>query len=156
MCKHLIREANKRLDNKPLTDLRFFLDLCRNHFPPYYTIPGIHTSKDTDVEEDQSTGDVVVIGVRGGALEQIQPQEARGDGPVPQSVEDVRAAGVGTDGPAEGQEVVPVRREEPADAAMGATMRDKDDAEDDETEPEEGQSDNRVSSDFALSPYAGI
>ncbi|KAJ7922612.1 hypothetical protein B0H13DRAFT_2317280 [Mycena leptocephala] len=27
MCKHLIREANSLLDNKPLTDLRIFLDL---------------------------------------------------------------------------------------------------------------------------------
>jgi hypothetical protein len=97
---------------------------------------------------------VVVIGVHG-ALEQIQPQETRGDGPAPQ-LDDVRAAGVGTDGPAEGQEVVAGRHEEPADAVMGAAMRDKDNTEDGETEPEEGQSDNHVSSNFALSPYAGI
>ncbi|KAF7344983.1 SWIM-type domain-containing protein [Mycena venus] len=65
MCKHLIREANKRLDNKPLADLRFFLDLRRNHFPPYYTIPGIHTSAHTDSDEDPQPKEVLVLGIRG-------------------------------------------------------------------------------------------
>ncbi|KAF7372301.1 SWIM-type domain-containing protein [Mycena venus] len=65
MCKHLIREANKRLDNKPLTDLRFFLDLRRNHFPPYYTIPGIHDSAHPDSDEDPQPKEVLVLGIRG-------------------------------------------------------------------------------------------
>ncbi|KAJ7460146.1 hypothetical protein FB451DRAFT_1045484, partial [Mycena latifolia] len=50
MCKHLIREANKLLDNRPLTELRFFLDLRRNHFPPYYSTvlfrPSVQVTRD--------------------------------------------------------------------------------------------------------------
>jgi hypothetical protein len=65
MCKHLIREANKCLDNKPLTDLRFFLELRRNHFPPHYSIPGIHTSAQPDGDEDPQPRQVLVLGIRG-------------------------------------------------------------------------------------------
>ncbi|KAJ7230419.1 hypothetical protein GGX14DRAFT_553899 [Mycena pura] len=65
MCKHLICEVDKRLDNRPLTDLRFFLDLRRNHFPPYYSIPGIHATAESDTEEDAQPKQVVVLGIRG-------------------------------------------------------------------------------------------
>ncbi|KAF7359857.1 SWIM-type domain-containing protein [Mycena venus] len=65
MCKHLIREANTLLDNKPLTDLRFFLNLRRNHFPPYYSIPGIHALEQPEGEEDSQPKEVLVLGVRG-------------------------------------------------------------------------------------------
>jgi hypothetical protein len=43
LCKHLVRIVNEKLGNTPLTDLRFFLNLRRRHYPPYYILPGIHT-----------------------------------------------------------------------------------------------------------------
>lgn len=42
MCKHLVRLANTRLSNSPLTSLAFFAALRRNHEPPYYHVEGIH------------------------------------------------------------------------------------------------------------------
>ncbi|SJL10785.1 uncharacterized protein ARMOST_14179 [Armillaria ostoyae] len=51
-----VREPNKKTSNAPLHNLRFFLDLRRNHYPPYYSIPGIH--RDTageDVENVETT-----------------------------------------------------------------------------------------------------
>ncbi|KAJ6628637.1 hypothetical protein B0H10DRAFT_1671379, partial [Mycena sp. CBHHK59/15] len=51
-----------------LTDLRFFLDLCRNHFPPYYSIPGIHTAAASYSEEEITPTEVLVLGVHGAAL----------------------------------------------------------------------------------------
>ncbi|KAJ7852598.1 hypothetical protein B0H13DRAFT_2359391 [Mycena leptocephala] len=68
MCKHLIREANKLLNNRPLTDLRFFLDLRRNHFPPYYSIPGIHTEAESTSGEEFEPKEVLVLGIRGAVL----------------------------------------------------------------------------------------
>ncbi|KAJ7462856.1 hypothetical protein FB451DRAFT_1494892 [Mycena latifolia] len=64
MCKHLIREANKLLDNRPLTKLRFFLDLRWNHFPPYYSIPGIHAATEPD-DADKAVPKVpIFLGIR--------------------------------------------------------------------------------------------
>ncbi|KAF7370832.1 SWIM-type domain-containing protein [Mycena sanguinolenta] len=75
MCKHLIREANKLLDNRPLTDLRFFLDLRRNHFPPYYTIPGIHTlAQPENDEESPQPSEVIVLGVRGSITPMVEEE----------------------------------------------------------------------------------
>lgn len=127
MCKHLIREANTLLDNRPLTDLRFFLDLRRNHFPPYYSIPGIHTTTRDD-GKNKSTKDVVVLGVRG-AIEQIQrPQEPedgvlRNDGDIePDAPDGVRVAGADgeRDDPPAAQGTGCLESEGPRDAAMGA------------------------------------
>ena len=50
------------LKNRPLTDLRFFLDLRRNHYPPYYSIPGIHEQESDDGEALDHR--VVVLGLR--------------------------------------------------------------------------------------------
>jgi hypothetical protein len=41
-CKHIVRQINQRLDNKPLTDLEFFAKLRRQHSPPFFRIEGIH------------------------------------------------------------------------------------------------------------------
>jgi hypothetical protein len=41
-CKHVVRQVNQRLDNKPLTDLEFFAKLHRQHSPPFFRIEGIH------------------------------------------------------------------------------------------------------------------
>jgi len=38
----LVRAANEALQDEPLTSLVFFHKLRRNHYPPYYSIPGIH------------------------------------------------------------------------------------------------------------------
>ena len=51
LCKHLVREANNKLSNKPLTDLKFFLNLRRHHYPPFYLIPGIHEPLDDNRKE---------------------------------------------------------------------------------------------------------
>lgn len=53
LCKHLVRAANTILDDKPLDSLVFFLDLRRNHYPPYYSMPGIHT--DATIPDDDTT-----------------------------------------------------------------------------------------------------
>ncbi|KAF8991913.1 hypothetical protein BDZ89DRAFT_1151299 [Hymenopellis radicata] len=55
LCKHLVREANRLTKNAPCKNYRFFLGLRRNHYPPYYTIPGIHdiTTNQEQDEEDQ-------------------------------------------------------------------------------------------------------
>jgi SWIM zinc finger len=42
LCKHLVHEANKMLDDNPLTSLSFFASLHCQHYSPYYTITGIH------------------------------------------------------------------------------------------------------------------
>ena len=63
-CKHLIRETNKRLNNRPLTDLKFFLHLRRNHTAPYYSIPGIHSMPDTPA--DTPMGPILLLGTREG------------------------------------------------------------------------------------------
>jgi hypothetical protein len=54
ICKHLVREVNKRLHNLPLNSLQFFIDLRRYHYPPFYHIPGIH---DTDNSNERGSGD---------------------------------------------------------------------------------------------------
>ncbi|KAJ7678816.1 hypothetical protein B0H17DRAFT_1139210 [Mycena rosella] len=51
ICKHLVREANKKLKDRPLTNLRFFLDMRRNHYPPYYSIPGVNASESEEDDE---------------------------------------------------------------------------------------------------------
>ncbi|KAJ6605666.1 hypothetical protein B0H10DRAFT_1957176 [Mycena sp. CBHHK59/15] len=45
-------------------DLRFFLDLRRSHFPPYYSIPGIHTSAQPNSDENPQPKEVLVLGIR--------------------------------------------------------------------------------------------
>jgi hypothetical protein len=55
-CKHLIREANKILDDAPLTSMEFFAKLSRQHYPPYYSIEGIHFEGDAE----DSGGDIKV------------------------------------------------------------------------------------------------
>lgn len=54
LCKHLVRLANEQLGHDPITNLRFFLDLRRQHYPPFYRIPGIHH----DIPEPPSNGDL--------------------------------------------------------------------------------------------------
>ncbi|KAJ7656928.1 hypothetical protein DFH06DRAFT_1328467 [Mycena polygramma] len=86
-------------DDKPLTDLRFFLDLHRNHFPPYYSIPGIHTDR-PDIDESTQPKEVLVLGIRGVASpareerhEERRELARREAGPGPVSV----ASGGGED-----------------------------------------------------------
>lgn len=43
LCKHLVREINEKTNNAPLNNLPFFRNLRRNHYPPYYIIPEVHT-----------------------------------------------------------------------------------------------------------------
>ncbi|KAF5346609.1 hypothetical protein D9757_014284 [Collybiopsis confluens] len=50
LCKHLVREVNRRTGNLPLNNLPFFHALRQNHFAPFYSIPGIHFK--TEQEEN--------------------------------------------------------------------------------------------------------
>ena len=52
LCKHLVRMANARLKDSPRTDLAFFLHLRRNHYPPFYSIEGIHYDKESANEPE--------------------------------------------------------------------------------------------------------
>jgi hypothetical protein len=49
LCKHLVRLANMHLGSSPVMDLQFFLNIRREHFPPYYRVPGIHPQSSTPV-----------------------------------------------------------------------------------------------------------
>ncbi|KAJ3979402.1 hypothetical protein F5890DRAFT_1421394 [Lentinula detonsa] len=42
LCKHLVRQVNEKTGNAPLNNLPFFRALRRNHYPPFYIIPGVH------------------------------------------------------------------------------------------------------------------
>jgi hypothetical protein len=49
-------------------DLRFFLNIRREHFPPYYRIPGIHPEPSTPVYQPKSTNvvtnkDLLTMGI---------------------------------------------------------------------------------------------
>jgi len=65
LCKHLVREANKILDNSPLDDLSFFFTLRRERYPPYYKIPGIHYEKDMEGSDEEVEIQVVGDNLRG-------------------------------------------------------------------------------------------
>ena len=52
------------LDNKPLTNLRFFFDLRHHHYPPFYSISGIHTNVGEGEETDEIQ--VLLLGHEGG------------------------------------------------------------------------------------------
>jgi hypothetical protein len=56
LCKHLVRQVNFTLKDRPLTSLAFFAKLSRARSVPFYSIPGIHTpeSGDTDSEDGQA------------------------------------------------------------------------------------------------------
>jgi hypothetical protein len=59
LCKHLVRTANTFLDDKPLDSLDFFFNLRRNHYPPYYSVSGIHT--DTTIgAQDNDTANMTI------------------------------------------------------------------------------------------------
>jgi hypothetical protein len=60
LCKHLVRKANKILEDTPLNDLSFFFNLCRERYPPYYKMPGIHYKK--DMEESEEEVEIQVVG----------------------------------------------------------------------------------------------
>jgi hypothetical protein len=54
LCKHLVRAVNSSLLEDPCTNLRFFLSLRRQHYLPYYRIPGIHEMPLGDNESETS------------------------------------------------------------------------------------------------------
>ncbi|KIM86981.1 hypothetical protein PILCRDRAFT_4225 [Piloderma croceum F 1598] len=68
LCKHLICAANKKLKNKPLTNLKFFLNLGQNHYPPFYLIPGIHT-EDLVTTDNETEVAIKVLGRTNGTIE---------------------------------------------------------------------------------------
>ena len=65
LCKHLVRLVNNALNDGPITSLTFFLQLRRNHYPPYYCIPNIHeATEDPNIAAMslQAQNDASVIG----------------------------------------------------------------------------------------------
>jgi SWIM zinc finger. len=69
LCKHLVRLANTMLDDKPLTDLQFFWNLRRHHYPPYYSISGIHTNAgECENTDDLNEVQVLLLGHKGGSI----------------------------------------------------------------------------------------
>ncbi|KIY68663.1 hypothetical protein CYLTODRAFT_252877 [Cylindrobasidium torrendii FP15055 ss-10] len=54
LCKHLIRMVNEKLGNAPLNNLPFFRNLRRNHFPPYYSIQGIHKTPAANTQSSKA------------------------------------------------------------------------------------------------------
>ena len=70
LCKHLVRQANISLSNKPCTDLRFFSKLCRARHAPFYSIPGIHgpeLEENNRESEDEQTNILILGGYTSGA-----------------------------------------------------------------------------------------
>ncbi|KAJ7855672.1 hypothetical protein B0H13DRAFT_1903005 [Mycena leptocephala] len=81
LCKHLVREANAKLDNSKInhspTSSSFPTspNLRRNNFPPYYNIPGIHYLADPD--SDPEDVDEIEIVVLGQGISRSQPGSSR-------------------------------------------------------------------------------
>lgn len=62
LCKHLVREANELLDDAPVNSLVFLANLHRQHYPPYYSIEGIHFEK--PMEDKAEEVNVRILGRR--------------------------------------------------------------------------------------------
>jgi hypothetical protein len=65
LCKHLVRLTNKKLQNKPLTQLKFFADLQRARYTPFYNIlKGIHCElePDTTSSADEEEVEIIMLG----------------------------------------------------------------------------------------------
>ncbi|KAL0945116.1 hypothetical protein HGRIS_001434 [Hohenbuehelia grisea] len=62
LCKHLVRKANRVLNDSPLTDLALFQNLERNNNTPFYDIPGIHYSRSA-VDESEHEVEIEVLGL---------------------------------------------------------------------------------------------
>ncbi|KAJ8095385.1 hypothetical protein PM082_023155 [Marasmius tenuissimus] len=63
LCKHLVRKA---LGLKISTPVLFFHSLRRNHYPPFYNLPGINTTAESSVSdnEDEEEVDMIIIGTQ--------------------------------------------------------------------------------------------
>ena len=63
MCKHIFDQVNAQMNNLPLTDRSFWLNLRCQHYTPFYSIPGIHTTDgDCTSEADNSEVKVLLLG----------------------------------------------------------------------------------------------
>ncbi|CAK5263800.1 unnamed protein product [Mycena citricolor] len=85
LCKHLVREVNQTLSNSPLRDLALFANLRRNHFPPYYVIPGIH---DIEENEPEPEHDVEIMVLHRGHSRSQSTSSSRMQTPEPDDDED--------------------------------------------------------------------
>ncbi|KAJ7576556.1 hypothetical protein C8J56DRAFT_1061832 [Mycena floridula] len=75
LCKHLVRAVNLKLqDSPPLQDRRFFLNLRRNYFSPFYSLPGIHEAVEQESDKDEC--EEVEILILGGS-EENSPRETK-------------------------------------------------------------------------------
>ena len=74
LCKHLIRKADELLNNWPHCKLVFFANMKRQHYPPYYSIEGIHFEADQEETQVQESK----IGVLGHELRQPQQESNTG------------------------------------------------------------------------------
>jgi hypothetical protein len=83
LCKHLVRLVNGKLPGVE-SDLHFFANLRRCHFPPYYSIAGVNAPKDSDETTCRVAGNIQVL--RLGTQERHQP---RSDGRNIEATHDV-------------------------------------------------------------------
>ncbi|KAJ7160655.1 hypothetical protein C8R43DRAFT_947865 [Mycena crocata] len=93
-CESFLR--SRFLINTPINDLRFFLNLRRNHYPPYYSIPGIHDTDENDPSsaDESEPSEIVVLGVRGAVLQtREQVVGSSPTRPTMQSIENSEATG---------------------------------------------------------------
>ena len=138
LCKHLVRQANIALNNKPCTDLRFFSKLCRARHAPFYKIPGIHgpelEDNDRESEDDQQTNILVLGGYTQG--ERTRSQELEGSGQLRSLAEEESSRKERTGKDTEGR-TLRVGRQEPENHNDGTLPREQmtvvEDPEDRET-----------------------
>ena len=74
LCKHLVRKADKLLNNQPHHEPVFFANMKRQHYPPYYSIEGIHFEADQE-ETQVRESEIRVLG-----RELRQPQQESNTG----------------------------------------------------------------------------
>jgi hypothetical protein len=77
LCKHLVRLTNKKLQNKPLTQLKFFANLQRARYTPFYNINSIHCElePDTTSSADEEEVEIIMLGGYGMRTESVTENE---------------------------------------------------------------------------------
>jgi hypothetical protein len=75
LCKHLVRLTNEKLQNKPLTQLKFFANLQRARYTPFYNIKGIHCDLEPDTTSSADEEEVEIIMLGGYGMRSVTENE---------------------------------------------------------------------------------